>query len=113
MRSLRLALAGLLLLVTACATPVPAPQTPAQTLAAADLTYTAIVEALVVQRDAGTLDQEDVDRLRPALLHADALLDAAHAAVLAGDQATAAPALAAALAALTSLQRRLADARGS
>lgn len=105
---------GLAALLAACQD-LPAPKTPAQNLAAAEVAFTAVVEGLTSARDAGLIERGSATAasIGEGIMTARAALDATHAAVAAGDTQSVAGWLTVARGALAELQRILAAARTS
>lgn len=79
-----LLLAGLAATVFGCAT-VTKPESPAQSLAYVDGQFTALVDTAADLRQAGSLTDEQVDRIDPIIKEGDKTLDAAWEALDAGD----------------------------
>ena len=105
---------GLAALLAACAG-MPAPETPAQRLVAAEASFTAVVEALVSSRDAGLIEPGSpaAQAIGNGIMTAQAALNATHAAVVAGNADSATTWLQVALSAIGELQRALEAARAA
>ena len=74
-------------LVSACALLPPKPETPREALAAAEISFTAVVETAITLREDGFIDgdSEIGQRITTFVVAGNSALDAAQAALAAGD----------------------------